>query len=324
VSTPAGPVTLASKDFLSILDLSPAELDRLLELAARYKRQRAGGESGDLPLAGRHVALLFEKPSLRTRITFVVAVRELGGEVIEPPSDVVFGGRETPEDVARNLERWVSGAVVRTFAQSRLKAFAAAAPRMHVINALTNEEHPCQALADMLTLQERLGSLAGRTLAYVGDGNNVAASLAQAGAMLGLHLRLASPPGFELPAAVLDACARVARDGATLTVTNDPRSAVESADAVYTDVWASMGQEQEAAARERIFQPFQVNSSLMRAAGPHAVFMHCLPAHRGIEVTDDVMDSPASAVFDQAENRLHAQKALLTLIMGTPDPAQPQ
>jgi len=328
VSTPAGPVTLASKDFLSVLDLTPTELDRLLELAALYKRQRAAGEPGDLPLAGRHVALLFEKPSLRTRITFVVAVRELGGEVIEPPSDVVFGGRETPEDVARNLERWVSAAVVRTFAQSRLVAFAAAAPRMHVINALTNEEHPCQALADMLTLQERLGNLAGRTLAYVGDGNNVAASLAQAGAMLGLHLRLASPPGFELPAAVLDACARVARDGATLTVTNDPRSAVEGADDVYTDVWASMGQEQEAAARARIFQPFQVNASLMRAAGPHAVFMHCLPAHRGIEVTDDVMDSSASAVFDQAENRLHAQKALLTLIMtragAPPSTAQPR
>lgn len=323
MSTPAGPVTLASKDFLSILDLTPAELDHLLELAASLKRQRAAGIPGALPLAGRHVALLFEKPSLRTRITFVVAVRELGGEVIEPPSDVVFGGRETPEDVARNLERWVSGAVVRTFAQARLSAFAAAAPRMHVINALTNEEHPCQALADMQTLQERLGPLAGRTLAYVGDGNNVATSLAQAGAMLGLRLRFASPPGFELPAAIIGACARAARHGATLTVTNDPMSAVDGADAVYTDVWASMGQEQEAAARARIFQPFQVNPSLMRAAGPRAVFMHCLPAHRGIEVTDDVMDSPASAVFDQAENRLHAQKALLTLIMGArPSSAQ--
>lgn len=319
MSTPVGPATLASKDFLSILDLSAAELDHLLALAATLKRQRATGASGTLPLAGRHVALLFEKPSLRTRITFVVAVRELGGEVIEPPSDVVFGGRETPEDVARNLERWVSGAVVRTFAQSRLQAFAAAAPRMHVINALTNEEHPCQALADMLTLQERLGPLAGRTLTYVGDGNNVATSLAQAGAMLGLRLRFASPPGFELPAAVIEACARAARHGATLTVTNDPMAAVDGADAVYTDVWASMGQEQEAAARARIFQPFQVNPSLMRAAGPRTVFMHCLPAHRGIEVTDEVMDSPASAVFDQAENRLHAQKALLTLIMS---PAQ--
>jgi ornithine carbamoyltransferase len=316
VSAVSGPGTLASKDFLSVLDLTGAELDRLLHLAASLKRARAAGQIGDRPLAGRHVALLFEKPSLRTRITFVVAVRELGGEVIEPPSDVVFGGRETPEDVARNLERWVSGAVVRTFVQSRLAAFAAAAPRMHVINALTNEEHPCQALADMLTLQERLGTLAGRTLTYVGDGNNVATSLAQAGAMLGLHLRFASPPGFELPASVIDACARAARHGATLTVTNDPKAAVAGADAVYTDVWASMGQEQEAAARARIFQPFQVNPALMRAAGADAVFMHCLPAHRGIEVTDDVMDSRASAVFDQAENRLHAQKALLISIMG--------
>jgi ornithine carbamoyltransferase len=220
------------------------------------------------------------------------------------------------EDVARNLERWVIGAVVRTFAQARLAKFAAAGSRLHVINALTNEEHPCQALADMLTLRERLGSLQGRTLTYVGDGNNVATSLAQAGAMLGLRLRFASPPGFELPAAVIDTCARLARHGATLTVTNDPFTAVQGADAVYTDVWASMGQEQEAASRARIFQPFQVNRALMNAATPGAVFMHCLPAHRGIEVTDDVMDSPASAVFDQAENRLHAQKALLAMLMG--------
>ena len=315
MTIPAGPVRLASKDFLSVLHLTPAELERLLEMAADMKRARARGDNSHRPLAGRHVALLFEKPSLRTRITFVVAVRELGGEVIEPPPDVIFGGRETPEDVARNLERWVSGAVVRTFAQTRLCSFAAAASRMHVINALTNEEHPCQALADMLTLQERLGPLARRTLTYVGDGNNVATSLAQAGAMLGLRLRFASPPGFELPAAVIDRCTRVARHGATITVTNDPFSAVMGADAVYTDVWASMGQEQEAAARARVFQPFQVNPSLMEAAGPHAVFMHCLPAHRGIEVTDAVMDSPASAVFDQAENRLHAQKALLTMLM---------
>jgi len=167
-----------------------------------------------------------------------------------------------------------------------------------------------------LTLQERLGPLEGRTLTYVGDGNNVATSLAHAGAMLGLRLRFASPPGFELPAAVLESCARMARRGATLTVTNDPFTAVTGADAVYTDVWASMGQEQEAAARARIFQPFQVNQALMAAAAPHAVFMHCLPAHRGIEVTDQVMDSPQSAVFDQAENRLHTQKALLALLMG--------
>jgi ornithine carbamoyltransferase len=186
---------MAAKDFLSILNLAPVELDRLLEVAVALKRARAEGRRDSLPLAGQHVALLFEKPSLRTRITFVVAVRELGGEVIEPPPDVIFGGRESVEDIARNLERWVSGLVVRTFAQSRLERLAVVASRMHVINALTNEEHPCQTLADMMTLAERLGSLAGRTLTYVGDGNNVATSLAHAGSMLGLRMRFASPPG---------------------------------------------------------------------------------------------------------------------------------
>jgi ornithine carbamoyltransferase len=303
------------KDFLSVLDLSPEALARLLAMAHALKKTR-GQSGGAEPLAGQHVALLFEKPSLRTRITFVIAVRELGGEVIEPPPDVIFGGRETVEDVARNLERWVSGVVVRTYAQDRLAKFASAASRLHVVNALTNEEHPCQALADMMTLQERLGSIEGRTLTYVGDGNNVAASLAHAGSMLGLHMRFASPPGYDLPAHVIAACKKVARAGSTITLTHDPFGAVAGADAVYTDVWASMGQEQEAAARARVFRPFQVNDALMDAAAPEAVFMHCLPAHRGIEVTDEVMDSPRSAVFDQAENRLHAQKALLAMLMG--------
>jgi ornithine carbamoyltransferase len=288
----------------------------LLDLARTFKRERSGGAPPRRELAGRHVALLFEKPSLRTRITFVIAVRELGGEVIEPPPDVIFGGRETVEDVARNLDRWVEGVVVRTYAQTKLRDFAAAGTHLHVVNALTNEEHPCQSLADMMTLGERLGPLAGRTLAYVGDGNNVASSLAHAGSMLGLRLRFASPPGFELPPHVRAACARVARFGSTITITNDPHEAVAGADAVYTDVWASMGQEQEAAVRAQVFEPFQVNRALMAAAGPRAVFMHCLPAHRGIEVTDEVMDSPSSCVFDQAENRLHTQKALLALLMG--------
>jgi ornithine carbamoyltransferase len=304
------------KDFLSVLDLSPDGLDRLLEIARAMKRERGRSTPGRQPLAGQHVALLFEKPSLRTRITFVIAIRELGGEVIEPPPDVIFGGRETVEDVARNLERWVSGAVVRTFAQDRLARFASAAPRMHVVNALTDQEHPCQALADMMTLEERLGPLAGRTLTYVGDGNNVAASLAHAGSMLGLHMRIASPKGFELPAHVVAACRRVARHGATLTLLDDPFAAVAHADAVYTDVWASMGQEAEADSRAKVFEPFQVNTELMAAAAAGAVFMHCLPAHRGIEVTDGVMDSAHSAVFDQAENRLHTQKALLAMLMG--------
>jgi ornithine carbamoyltransferase len=307
---------LQAKDVLSVLDLSHAELDQVIALAARLKRERAAGRATLQPLEGQHVALLFEKPSLRTRSTFVIAVRELGGEVIEPDAAVSLGSRETVEDVARNLERWVHGAVVRTFAQERLGRFAAAAPRLHVINALTDEEHPCQALADMLTLAEAWGDVRGRTIAFVGDGNNVAASLAHAGAMIGLRVRVASPPGFELPAHVVDAARAVARRGGTVEVLHDPIAAVRGADAVYTDIWASMGHEAEADARERVFQPYQVNTALMAAASPEALFMHCLPAHRGHEVTDAVMDSRASVVFDQSENRLHAQKALLAMLFG--------
>ncbi|MGH9410034.1 MAG: ornithine carbamoyltransferase, partial [Vicinamibacterales bacterium] len=262
------------------------------------------------------VALLFEKPSLRTRSTFMIAVRELGGDVIEPPADVAFGGREPIEDVARNLERLVFGAVMRTFAQTRLEAFASAAPRLRVVNALTDEEHPCQALADCLTLLERWGTLSGRTIAFVGDGNNVAASLAQAAAMLGGTVIVASPRGFELSHAVCDTVAGIARFGGGVSVTHDPVAAVASADAVYTDVWISMGQEAESDARRAAFASFQVNARLMSHAPAHALFMHCLPAHRGDEVTDEVMDSAASVVFDQAENRLHVQKALLALISG--------
>lgn len=314
MTTSLHPTKLASKDFLSVLDLEAAEFDRLLDLSVALKQARAQGKPGPQPLAGRHIAVLFEKPSLRTRITFVIAIRELGGEVIEPPPDVVFGGRESVEDVAHNLERWVAGAVVRTFAQSQLSRFARAASRMHVVNALTDEEHPCQALADVMTLTERFGSVNGLTLTYVGDGNNVAASLAHAGSLAGLRMTFASPAGYELPGHVLADCARIARHGSTITLTNDPIAAVTGADAVYTDVWASMGQENEADNRARIFEPFQVNRDLMAAASSRAVFMHCLPAHRGIEVTDQVMDSPNAVVFDQAENRLHAQKALLALL----------
>jgi ornithine carbamoyltransferase len=302
--------------FLSILDVSPVELEACLDLAVSLKAARHSKRSQPKPLAGQHVALLFEKPSLRTRSTFTIAVRELGGEVIEPPADVSLGGRETIEDVARNLERWVHGAVIRTFGQTRLERFAAAAPRLRVVNALTDEEHPCQALADCLTLLERWGSLEGRTIAFVGDGNNVAVSLAQAAAMIGGRVIVASPSGFELPQQAIDAVAGVARFGGGVSVTNDPFEAAAAADAVYTDVWASMGQEQEAAERDAVFRPFQVNAQLMAAAPQNALFMHCLPAHRGDEVTDDVIDSPASIVFDQSENRLHTQKALLALLAG--------
>jgi ornithine carbamoyltransferase len=300
--------------FLSIADFTPAQLEACLLLASELKRARAAGVPHDKPLEGRHIALLFEKPSLRTRSTFQIAVRELGGDVIEPPQDVALGGRETIKDVARNLERWVHGAVVRTYAQSRLEAFAAAAPRLRVVNALTNEEHPCQALADCLTMLERWGSLRGRTIAYVGDSNNVALSLAQAATMLGARVRMASPQGYELDESARAAIARTARLGGSVHVTDDPEAAAEGADAIYTDVWASMGQESEADERQAIFAPFQVNEALMARAADGALFMHCLPAHRGDEVTDAVIDSDASVVFDQSENRLHTQKALLAML----------
>ena len=308
-----GVVTTPSR-FLSVRDLDAGQLDACLRLAADLKQARAAGRPHEKPLAGLHVALLFEKPSLRTRSTFQIAVRELGGDVIEPPQEVAMGGRETIKDVARNLERWVHGAVVRTYAQSRIEAFAAAAPRLRVINALTNEEHPCQALADCLTMSERWGTLRGRTIAYVGDGNNVALSLAQAATALGARIRLASPAGYELAPSHAAAIAQAARSGGALELLNDPVAAVEGADAVYTDVWASMGQESEAEERQAIFAPFQVNSALMARAAGDAIFMHCLPAHRGEEVTDEVMDSAASVVLDQSENRLHTQKALLAML----------
>ncbi len=300
--------------FLSIADLDRSALVACLDLAASMKAARSAKQPHDRPLEGLHVALLFEKPSLRTRSTFEIAVHELGGHVIEPPQDVALGGRETIEDVARNLERWVAAAVVRTYAQARIMEFADAAPRLRVVNALTNEEHPCQALADCLTLVERWGSLEGRTLAFVGDGNNVATSLAQAGVMLGARVRVISPAGFELPQRVRDSITRLAASGGALEVASDPAQGVRGADAVYTDVWTSMGQESEATARDAVFQPYQVNGALMARAEPGALFMHCLPAHRGEEVTDEVIDSPASVVFDQAENRLHVQKALLALL----------
>jgi ornithine carbamoyltransferase len=302
------------RQVLSILDLKPTELEACLDLAASMKHARRAGRPHATPLEGRHVALLFEKPSLRTRSTFTIAVRELGGDVLEPPAEVTFGGRETVEDVARNLERWVFGLVMRTFAQSRLERIAAAAPALRIVNALTDEEHPCQALADCQTLLERLGSVRDRVIAFVGDGNNVAASLAQAVAMLGGTVIVASPKGYELPQRVRDGVAKVARFGGGVEVTNDAEAAVTDACAVYTDVWTSMGHEAEVAARHEIFRPFQVNAALMARAPKDALFMHCLPAHRGDEVTGEVMDSPASVAFDQSENRLHAQKALFALL----------
>jgi ornithine carbamoyltransferase len=313
-SRPAAPPPRA-RSFISLGDFTPEAIDRCLELAAELKIARAEGRRSDYtPLANRQVALLFDKPSLRTRVTFEVAVRELGGSPILLPADVALGNREPVADVARNLERWVDVVVIRTFAQQIVEEFAAAAPSLRLINALTDEEHPCQALADVMTLRERFGSLKGLTIAYVGDGNNVATSLAEACLMQGMHVRIASPEGYELPAAIHQRLARQAREGATLTLLSDPVAAVRGASAVYTDVWTSMGQENETAIRKRAFAGFQVNEALMAKAGPDAIFMHCLPAHRGEEVSASVVEGPSSVVFDQAENRLHAQKALLAML----------
>src|SRR5947207_8623151 len=237
--------SVRAKDFLSVLDFEPSELEACLSLSARLKRDRSFGPKAPNgnALAGAHVALLFDKPSLRTRSTFEIAVRELGGNVITPFSDVALGEREPIIDVARNLERWVKCAVIRTFAHATLVEFARVALRLHVINALSDREHPCQALADFLTLKEHWGSLEGQTMAFVGDGNNVATSLAQAGVMLGVNVHIASPKGYELPASIVEGASRVARHGAQIRLFTDPAQAVDAVDAVYTDVWTSMGQE---------------------------------------------------------------------------------
>ena len=307
---------LSHRCFLSMLDFDPEDLQHNLRLSATLKQDRALGRESPATAAleGTFIALLFEKPSLRTRSTFEIAIRELGGDFIDPAADVALGKRESLADVGRSLERWVSGAVVRTFAQSRLVDLATATHSLRLVNALSNEEHPCQALADCLTLQERWGTVAGRRVAFVGDGNNVATSFAQAAAMLGISVHVAAPDGFDLPDSVDDDVARVATQGAELKRFRDPMAAVRDVDAIYTDVWTSMGREDELAERLRLFSRYQVNDALMAQAKSDACFLHCLPAHRGEEVTDSVMDSTASVVFDQAENRLHTQKALLLML----------
>src|SRR5262245_31258186 len=311
------PSSVRAKDFVSVLDFEPAELEACLALAARVKRDRILGKKAPTAnaLGGAHVALIFEKPSLRTISTFEIAVRELGGDVITPFPVAALSEREPAVDVARNLERWVKCAVMRTFAHSPRVASARAPPRLHVVNALSDTEHPCQALADLQTMKEVWGEWKGRTVTFVGDGNNVATSLAQGAVMLGTSFHIASPEGYELPPAVIDQARGVARHGAQIRVFRSPAEAVTGADAVYTDVWTSMGQEAEAAERKRAFAGYQVTSDLMRHARDGAVFMHCLPAHRNEEVAADVFESPSSIVFDQAENRLHSQKALLLTLM---------
>jgi ornithine carbamoyltransferase len=311
------PPAAKAKDFLSILDLDHRALERLLDLAGQMKADRRLGPKAPTAsaLAGKHVALLFEKPSLRTRSTFEIAVRELGAHTLDLPAEFAQGVREPLEDIARNLERWVHALVLRTFGQDKALKLAAAGACLSVVNALTDEEHPCQALADVMTMTERWGHLRGRTVAYVGDGNNVATSLAQGAVMLGTSFNIASPSGYELPSKVVEQAMAVARHGAQIRLFRDPGEAVAGSDAVYTDVWTSMGQEDEAAERKRAFDGYQVTPAMMRLAHNGAAFMHCLPAHRNEEVATDVFESPVSVVFDQAENRLHSQKALLLTLM---------
>jgi ornithine carbamoyltransferase len=300
------------KDFLSIDDFSPEELKRTLALAARMKKTRKT-ELDARPLGGRTMAMIFEKPSLRTRVTFELAMVELGGYSLETqPAGVRLGKRESVSDVARNLERWVDIVVARVYENKVIRELAANM-RVPVINALCNLEHPCQAMADLMTIIELAGERFPRVkLAYVGDGNNVCHSLMLAAAATGLEIVVAVPEGYEPQAEfVRRAQEHCSLSGGRVMVTNDPREAVAGADFIYTDVWASMGQEDEHDERLRVFKPFQVNSKLVSGAGSEFFLLHCLPAHRGEEITDELIDGPHSRVFDQAENRLHAQKAVI-------------
>ncbi|MCZ2148977.1 MAG: ornithine carbamoyltransferase [Bryobacterales bacterium] len=301
---------MAAQDLKSDLDLGVEELSRLLELATQVKRTPKRFTSS---LKNRYLTLLFEKPSLRTRMTFELAIKQLGGDCIV--SNGIIGEREPLKDVARNLDRWTHGIVARVFSQNTIEDLARWSS-VPVINALSDLYHPCQALADFQTLKERFGRLRGLKLSFVGDGNNVAHSLMLNAARLGVDFAIATPAGFE-PQEEIAALAReyASGSGARMEFTSDPVEAVAGAHAVYTDVWASMGQEKEADERRRQFANHQVNGALMAAAREDAVFMHCLPAKRGQEVTEEVMEHPRSVVFEQAENRLHAQKALLLMLL---------
>ena len=304
---------LSVSDLLADTDLSSRDLRLIFELTERVKASpRAYAQA----LLGKQLALIFEKPSLRTRVTFEVGMTSMGGFAVyldhEKPR---LGEREAVRDIARNLERWVDGIVARTFSHESVVELANNAS-IPVVNALTDLFHPCQALGDLYTLREKFGTLAGLKLAFVGDGYNVCHSLMITGAKLGVSVRVATPPGYDpKPEIVAEAKALAAAMGATVELFNNPRQAIAGAQAVYTDVWASMGQEHAVHLRSQVFAPYRVTEDLMAAADSSAVFMHCLPAHRGHEVTNEVIDSPRSVVFDQAENRLHVQKALLILLM---------
>lgn len=305
--SPAHSGTLAASNFLTVTDLSAAELRGLFNTAAAFKKNPA---KFSRVLAGKSVVLLFEKPSLRTRVSFEVGITRLGGHALfYDHSAERIGMRESLKDYSRNLERFVQCIVARVYEQSVLEGMAEHAS-IPVINALSNTHHPCQALADVFTIHERFGTVAGKRVAYIGDGNNVCTSLAQAVCMLGGHMTVISPKGYVLPREILDQCRELATaSGGNITTTNSP-DAVAGIDAIYTDAWVSM-HNTDAEARYRALRPYQVNAKLMAKASPKAIFLHCLPAERGDEVTDEVIDGPQSSVYDQAENRLHMQNALL-------------
>ena len=306
--------TIPGRDLVSIRDLSPVEVESLFHLAARMKARPQDFRS---VLAGKHIAMFFEKPSLRTRLTFEAGICGLGGSVsFVDQRHERLDARETLSDIAHNLERWVGGIVLRTFAHETVEGMAELAC-VPVINALSEVEHPCQALADYFTLHEKFGNLKNICLAYVGDGNNVMHSLLLTSALLGSTIRVGTPKGYGPNPQILSDAQEIAKDtGGTIELIADPHRAVKGADAIYTDAWTSMGHEHETEERSGIFPPYQVNDKLMSEAAPHAVFMHCLPAHRNEEVTDSVIDSPSSVVFDQAENRMHVQKAILMMLIG--------
>jgi len=313
VAVPSLHSRVMPRDFLSVDDLSATELHSVVSLAARMKTEpRLHADA----LAGRSVALIFEKSSTRTRVSFEVGVAQLGGHPVTlSSSDLQLGRGETIEDTGRVLSRYVDAIVLRTFEQERLEALAGAAD-VPVVNALSNFEHPCQALADLLTIEERLGSPQGRILTFVGDGNNVAHSLLLAGAKAAMTVRVATPVGFEpIPQVVERAEEIAAETGGSIEVGTDPAAAAASAHALYTDVWASMGQEAEAEKRRRAFRGYQVGPEALGLAKKDALVMHCLPAHRGEEITDEALEGPGSVVLDQAENRLHVQKAIMVWLM---------
>jgi ornithine carbamoyltransferase len=311
------PFSLRGRDLLSVADLSRAEVERIFDRAAELKAEyRAERRHPGPPLVGRTLAMLFQKPSLRTRVTFEAGMNQLGGHAIYLTEDVVMGARESVRDVARNLERFVDAIVARTGPHEVVVELAGQAS-VPVINGLTLREHPCQALADIFTLRERFGSVGGRVLAFVGDGNNVYHSLALLGAMLGMEIRLAHPADYgPNPRVVERAETFAAASGGRLVFGRDPAAVVRGADVVYTDAWTSMGQEAETEARRDAFAGYTLDDRLLDAAGPDAVAMHCLPAHRGQEITSAVMDGPRSIIWDQSENRLHVQKALLVEVLG--------